>query len=104
MADHCVRIEFPYVDTNLDALVGLEKALEQAIADAGVGEFDGNEIGEGLAILFMYGADADTLLRSILPVVQSSPLLARGTVKSDAMDLQTRESEKFETPCRCLSS
>ena len=80
MADHCVRIEFPYVDTNLDALVGLEKALEQAIADAGVGEFDGNEIGEGLAILFMYGADADTLLRSILPVVQSSLLLARGTV------------------------
>jgi hypothetical protein len=80
MADHCVRIEFPYAHASLDPLFGLEQALEQAIADAGAGEFDGNEVGEGLAILYMYGADADTLLHAILPVVQSSSLLVRGTV------------------------
>jgi hypothetical protein len=80
MADHCVRIVFPYLDASLDALFGLENALEQVIAGAGAGEFDGNEVGEGAATLYMYGPDADVLLQAILPVIHSSPLLARGTV------------------------
>lgn len=80
MPEQCVRIVFPYPHTDLGALFKLEEALERAIAAAGVGEFDGNDIGEGVAMLYMYGLDADALFEAILPVLQSSALLVRGSV------------------------
>jgi hypothetical protein len=80
MAEHCVRIVFPYADDNLDALFKLEEALEQAILAAGAGEFDGNDVGEGEATLYLYGPDADALFDAIFTVLQTSPLLMRGAV------------------------
>jgi hypothetical protein len=78
MAEHCVRLVFPYPDSDLSALFALEAALTEAIDTAGAGEFDGNEVGEGQAILYMYGPDADALYQAILPVLKDSRLLSTG--------------------------
>lgn len=51
-------------------MVELSDKLEAAMTNAGTGEFDGNEIGGGETVLFMYGADAELLFRSIEPVLQ----------------------------------
>lgn len=50
----------------------LEEQLEQEIARVGVGEMDGNEIGEGECVLFMYGPNADKLFTAIEQLVKSS--------------------------------
>jgi hypothetical protein len=52
----------------------IEDDLEGEIDRAGVGEMDGNEIGEGECTLFMYGPDADKLFAAIAPRARSSRL------------------------------
>ncbi len=54
----------------------LEDALIEAIDRAGVGEFDGNELGPEDATLFMYGPDADQLFAVIEPVLWRAALPA----------------------------
>lgn len=55
-------------------LANLEDELTEAIESAGVGEFDGNLLGEGEAILYMYGPDAEVLYAAIRPVLLAYPL------------------------------
>src|SRR4029077_1964134 len=50
----------------------IEDELEGEIDRAGVGEMDGNEIGEGECTLFMYGPDADKLFAAIASRARSS--------------------------------
>ncbi|MFE4757896.1 hypothetical protein ACFRFU_51615 [Streptomyces sp. NPDC056704] len=38
-----------------------QRLLTEAIERSGVGEFDGNELGGGEAVLYAYGPDADVL-------------------------------------------
>lgn len=45
-------------DAGLDEV---EDPLIEAIEGAGVGEFDGNEIGPDEAVLYLYGPDGDAL-------------------------------------------
>jgi hypothetical protein len=52
--------EFGTVDER-EAVFALESRVEEAVARLG-GEHDGNEFGEGQAILYTYGPDADALL------------------------------------------
>jgi hypothetical protein len=65
----------------LQNIFALEDALEKAIKSAGVGEFDGNEIGEGKCVLFMYGPNAKKLFKAIEPIVRRSPLTKGGVVR-----------------------
>ena len=53
------------------ALERLEDRLEEVIDESGVGEFDGNEVGEGFWRLFTYGSNADRLFDVIVPIVRS---------------------------------
>ncbi|MCX5321067.1 hypothetical protein [Streptomyces sp. NBC_00120] len=50
-----------------------ERALSAAVADAGVGEVDGNEFGGGEAVLYAYGADAEALFKIMEPTLRSLP-------------------------------
>lgn len=50
-----------------EAIFALEEALIQAIDEAGVGEFDGNEFGGGEAVLYAYGPNADSLFAAMEP-------------------------------------
>ncbi|MFF3071900.1 hypothetical protein ACFVSN_00980 [Kitasatospora sp. NPDC057904] len=47
--------------------------LTEAIDQAGVGEFDGNEFGGGEATLYAYGPDADALFTVMAPVLRDLP-------------------------------
>lgn len=66
----------------------LAEQLEAAVSAAGVGEYDGDEIGGGEAILFFAGKDADALLAVLQPLLKRNAFgrTARATVQrgSDA--------------------
>jgi hypothetical protein len=51
----------------------LEERVSEAVAALG-GEHDGNEFGDGEAVLYTYGADADTLLDAVRASLSGFPL------------------------------
>ena len=75
--DQAVLVYFEYGSTDLSALFSVEEALENVIAEAGVGELDGNEIATDGSdgTLFMYGPDADALFTAIRPTLEAVPFL-----------------------------
>ena len=58
----------------MDAIHALSDRLEARILEAKVGEFDGDEFGEGECTLYMYGPDADALFSAIEGELRTSPL------------------------------
>ena len=48
----------------------LADRFDAAVRAAGVGEFDGDEFGEGEAVFYMYGPDADRLFAAVMPVLR----------------------------------
>ncbi len=71
MEDQAVIVHFEYVADSINPLFDLEEQLVAAIAEAGVGEFDGNEIAVDLSdgSLYMYGSDADALFAVVQPLL-----------------------------------
>jgi hypothetical protein len=59
------------------AVATLADNLERVISEKQVGEFDGEEFGDGRCVLYMYGPDADRLFEVVEPVLKAVPL-ARG--------------------------
>lgn len=80
-ADHAVIVVCPPCDEGDDDLCDIEDTLIEAIEDAGVGEFDGNEIGlhDGSVTLFCYGPDADALFEVMHPVLMEFALTRPAT-------------------------
>jgi hypothetical protein len=58
----------------------LEDQLIGAIQSSKTGEFDGNEIGNGVTTLYTYGPDADRLYRAIESVLRAYPLCRNARV------------------------
>ena len=54
-------------DVEREALAALGDHLAGQVEEASVGEFDGDEVGEGQFRLFFYGPDADRLFTCIKP-------------------------------------
>jgi hypothetical protein len=56
--------------------------LTEALAKAGVGEYDGHEVAVSLAdgFHYMYGPDADLLLEVAKPVFRSTPWFRRAEI------------------------
>jgi hypothetical protein len=52
--------------------------LEAAVVEAGVGEYDGNELGGGECTLFFTTPDVDRLLEVLRPLLKRSPLCRGG--------------------------
>jgi len=77
-----LRLSDPKFGTaaEVSACHALEERLRKEIERAGVGEMDGNEIGEGECVLFMYGPDADGLFATIASTVRAAPLAKGGWV------------------------
>ncbi|MGP4085112.1 hypothetical protein [Streptomyces sp. KR55] len=65
-----------------------EEVMAAAVEEAGVGEVDGNEFGEGEAVLYAYGPDADALFKVMESTLRSLPfrpahvVLRRGDIES----------------------
>ena len=79
MAEHAVIVTFEYAATSLEQLHGLEGRLRDAIAQARVGEFDGNEIAADLTdgTLYMYGPDAEALFQVVRPILVAATCFRR---------------------------
>jgi hypothetical protein len=80
MAEHCVQVKFPFSGRDLAPVFALEEQLRAAIDEGSVGEFDGNEVGGGEVVLYMYGPDADLLHAAIAPVLRASALALDGVI------------------------
>ena len=55
-------------------LATLEDQLIDAIKGTELGEYDGNEVGQDSAVLYLYGSDAEKLFFRIEPVLRAYPL------------------------------
>ncbi|MCC7061554.1 MAG: hypothetical protein IT456_02050 [Planctomycetes bacterium] len=60
------------------AIEAFADQLEAAVTEAGVGEYDGDELGGGECILFFCGPDIDRLQTVLHPFLKRSPLCRGG--------------------------
>lgn len=81
-SEHAVIVHFNYGSTDLQPLFALEDKLEAAIAAAGAGQYDGNEVATDGSdgYLYMYGPDADKLFAAVKPVLEASQFMRGATV------------------------
>jgi hypothetical protein len=61
-------------------LATLEDQLTNALRRNGVGEVDGNEIGEKEVVIFLYGPDAEKIFIAIETILRSYPLCRNAKV------------------------
>jgi hypothetical protein len=81
--EHAVIVYFQYGSTDLARLFVLEEQLERAIAAAGAGEFDGNEVAADGSdgYLYMYGPNADRLFAAVRPTLERTEFMRGARVK-----------------------
>jgi hypothetical protein len=100
MPEHAVIAHFPISggafgnEGEREKVHELEDELLEAIEDAGVGEFDGDEFGGNQCTLYMYGPDADKLFAIVEPILRASGLTKGGNIVrryGDASDRDARE-------------
>ena len=60
------------------ALLILQDQMHEAIVKNSVGVFDGDELGQGECVIFMYGPDANLLYDAIEPLLKSNPVASDG--------------------------
>jgi hypothetical protein len=96
--EQALIVRIPISDANgakeeIQQLMDLELKLESAIVEAGVGEFDGNEFGEGEYTYYMYGTDADRLFASVERLLREHNLAKRGVaeVRYGGPDAESRK-------------
>ena len=53
-----------------DRISALENQLSDAIKHSSAGEFDGDEYGDGVCTIYMYGPSAERLLTVTLPILK----------------------------------
>lgn len=61
-------------DAQREAVFQAERILEAELEQAGIGQIEGNEFGDGQAALFAYGPDADALFAAMEPQLRMVPL------------------------------
>jgi len=97
VTEQAVIVRFDHVSPDWAPFFEWEEKLESAIATAGVGEYDGNELAvDGSdGTLFMYGPDADKLFAVVKPHLESTTLLKKIEVTlryGEADDVEVRET------------
>lgn len=53
-------------------ILALDDRLVEAVSASGLGEYDGNELGGGEAVLYAYGTDADALFAVMSPLLDGA--------------------------------
>jgi len=79
-----------------DQLFKLQERLRQAVISSGVGECDGNALGDGFCTFYLYGKDADAIERVALPIVRELKIKKGSYYQKrygDAFDENAREVE-----------
>ena len=95
--EHAVIVHFLFGLNDLSPIFALEDQLESAISNAGVGEYDGNELAADGSdgILYMYGPDGDRLFDVIRPILELSPFMkgAKVIIRYGPPTVNTRQRE-----------
>jgi hypothetical protein len=79
-SEQAVIVRVRYASADLGPLHAIEQRLTAAIAQAGVGTLDGDELTPGVdATLYAYGPDADRLYAAMRPVLEGEPLMHGAT-------------------------
>ncbi|MGO8986024.1 MAG: hypothetical protein ACLQFM_14665 [Terriglobales bacterium] len=79
-AEEALIVKIPFnaqkhgANDEVERLYKLEGELIQALEHSHVGEYDGNEIGEGTFTMYAYGPSANKLLEVALPVLMKHNL------------------------------
>lgn len=83
MHEQAVIVHFEYGEPCLTPLREMERELEAALAKAGAGEHDGDEmaVDPDDGTLYLYGPDADRLFAAIRPVLDATPFMRGATVR-----------------------
>ena len=92
-----MRLHLPFGDmTDFDRWSALEDKLAEAVAAAGVGELDGNEVGQGEYTIWLYGASAPRLAETVKAALAREELppqcflfLRHGDVEDEAAKEET---------------
>ncbi len=89
--DQAVLIYFANED--LDASIPLQEKLYNQLKDSDLGMFDGNELGGGELVLFLYGSDAELLFKDIEPTLRGDPYCtdARVVIRWGGIEAPRRE-------------
>lgn len=72
------RVNMANFNERFDEVSALEDALTEAISKAGVGEFDGNEVGPDDYTLYMYAPDAEALFAAVEDVLRGNGITQGG--------------------------
>jgi hypothetical protein len=81
--EQAVVIHFNYGSTDFQPVFDLQERLDKALAAAGAGEVDGNELATSGkdGYLYLYGPSADRVFEVALPILRTAPFMDHATVK-----------------------
>jgi hypothetical protein len=81
-SEQSVMVAAPLASGGLDRVHAVEGSLREAIARAGAGRFDGDEVTPGgqEVTLYAYGPDADRLWAAMAPVLEHEPSMRGAAV------------------------
>ena len=82
-----------FANEDLDDSTPLQEKLFQLLENNPVGMFDGNEVGGGELVLFLYGPDAELLFTHIEPTLKADPYCqgARAVIRWGGPEAPKRE-------------
>jgi hypothetical protein len=83
MPGHAVIIRFHYAHESFTPLIRLQNVLEEVVAKAGVGAFDGADVPEigRIGCLYLYGPDADAILNVVRPILEGVAFMTGAVVR-----------------------
>jgi hypothetical protein len=95
MAMHSVAVKFKYGSADKEPLYELEEKMQEAVDEAGAGDYDGHEmsIDDSEGYFYLVGPDARTLWEAIEPVVSKSKLMRGAEVELRMGDVDDEDTE-----------
>jgi hypothetical protein len=77
-----VEVHFAYGSTSFQHLYALEDVVRNTIIDSKVGHYEGHDVAADGSdgVFYMYGPDAEAILRVINPILLESPIMRGATI------------------------
>lgn len=91
--EHAVLLEWEDGEPSLEFIFSVEDRLIEVIdSQPGLGEVDGNEVGSGSAMIYLYGPNSESLWSAIEPTVRGlEPTPTKVTIRPGGPDTPGRD-------------
>jgi hypothetical protein len=82
-----------FTNEDLDGSIPLQERLHKLLTESSVGMFDGNEVGGGELVIYLYGPDAELLFKHIEPTLRADEFCtgARAVIRWGGPNAPQRE-------------